>query len=138
MTPEERLIADFRNTRLSIGPHPMRLYRKRMRSGKVRTAAQLQGLRDGMTVSVAGAVITRQRPGTAKGFLFLTLEDETGVSNIIVTPGMFSRNRAAIIGEQFLLIDGVLQNQDGVIHVRAGRIRPLEVDLTAADSHDFH
>jgi error-prone DNA polymerase len=138
MTPEERLIADFRNTKLSIGPHPMRLYRKKMRHGRVRTAAQLAGLRDGMTVSVAGAVITRQRPGTAKGFLFLTLEDETGVSNIIVTPGMFQRNRATIVGEQFLLIDGVLQNQDGVIHVRAGRIRPLVVDLTAAESHDFH
>ena len=138
MSPEERLIADFRNTRLTIGPHPMRLYRKQMRAGRVRTAAELRRLRDGMVVRVAGAVITRQRPSTAKGFLFLSLEDETGIANIILTPDFFQRHRATIVTEQFLLIDGILQHQEGVIHVRAGRIQPLHTTLTTADSHDFH
>ncbi len=138
MTEAERLIADFENTRLSIGPHPMRLVRERMRAARVRTAVELRGLRNGVTVRVAGAVITRQRPGTAKGFLFISLEDETGVANVIVTPPVFERNRATIVDSSFLMVDGVLQNQEGVIHVRAGRIKPLSFDLAAADSHDFH
>jgi error-prone DNA polymerase len=138
MNPAQRLVADFENTGLSIGPHPMRLYRERLDRLEARTAAALHELRNGLIVRVAGAVITRQRPGTAKGFLFISLEDETGVANIIVTPDMFARNRTVIVSEQFLLIDGVLQNQEGVIHVRAGRIAGLNTGLSAAESHDFH
>ena len=138
MTPEERLIADFRNTHLSIGPHPIRFHREQLRKMRVKAARELQGLRDGYTVRVAGGVICRQRPGTAKGFLFLTLEDETGIANVIVTPDQFERNRTTIVKSPFLLITGVLQNQQGIIHVRAGRIEELKLDLAAAESHDFH
>ncbi len=138
MNAAQRLVADFESTGLSIGPHPMRLFRDRLRDYGAKTAAGLRGLRNGMVVRVAGAVITRQRPGTAKGFLFISLEDETGVANVIVTPDMFARNRGVIVSEQFLLIDGVLQNQEGVIHVRAGRIQALNTGLAAAESHDFH
>ncbi len=138
MNAEQRLIADFVHTGLSIGPHPMRLYRNQMKARRVRTAAELAGLRHGMTVRVAGAVITRQRPGTAKGFVFLSLEDETGVANVIIEPDFFARHRAVIVENAFLLVDGVLQNQDGVIHVRAGRVEPLRFNARAADAHDFH
>jgi len=95
-------------------------------------------LRDGSFVRVAGWVIVRQRPGTAKGFMFLTLEDETGVSNIIVTPQLFDRYRLALVDHPFLLIEGALQNQDNVISVKAKHIQPLSFNVTAAPSHDFH
>ena len=94
--------------------------------------------RQGRRVRVAGMVITRQRPGTAKGFVFLTLEDETGVANVIVRPDLYARDRLVIIEEPFLLVDGVLQNQEGVTSVRAETVqclRGLDVDF---DSHDFY
>jgi error-prone DNA polymerase len=89
-------------------------------------------------VRVAGWVIVRQRPGTAKGFVFLTLEDETGVSNIIVTPQLFDRYRRELVNHPFLLIEGSLQNQDNVVSVKASRIEPLPFQVVAAPSHDFH
>src|SRR5213078_3361420 len=101
-------------------------------------AIDLQQLRDGSAVKVGGWVIVRQRPGTAKGFVFLTMEDETGVSNVIVTPNVYDHSRSVLVDEPLLLIDGVLQNQDGVIHVKAGRIQPLSYAMTAGGSHDFH
>ena len=93
--------------------------------------------RDGRRVRVAGAVITRQRPGTAKGFVFLTLEDETGIANIIVRPDLFSSERAVLVAAPFLLIDGVLQIQDGVTSVKAERVQPLPGTTPAVESHDF-
>ncbi len=89
-------------------------------------------------VRIAGCVIARQRPGTAKGFVFLSLEDETGIANVILTPDVFEHDRIVVTRNRFLRIDGLLQNQDGVIHVKAQRIVPL--DITSADirSHDFH
>jgi error-prone DNA polymerase len=101
-------------------------------------AVDLRTARQGRRVRVAGTVITRQRPGTAKGFVFLTLEDETGIANIIVRPDLFARDRLLIVEEPFLIIDGVLQNQDGVTSVRAEaveRMRGLDVDV---DAHDFY
>jgi error-prone DNA polymerase len=88
-------------------------------------------------VRVAGSVIVRQRPGTAKGFVFLSMEDETGVMNAIVTPDLFDRYRMVLLGHSYLLIDGVLQNLDNVISVKARRIQPLPAG-PAAESHDFH
>jgi error-prone DNA polymerase len=89
-------------------------------------------------VRVGGWVIVRQRPGTAKGFVFLTLEDETGVSNIIITPQLFDKNRLVLVDHPFLLIDGMLQNQDNVVSVKARRVQPLSFKVAAAPSHDFH
>ena len=137
MNAAERLYADFRNTGLTIGAHPMRFHRQRMNQLRVTPASQVKRLRDGCLVRVAGAVICRQRPGTAKGFLFLSLEDETGISNAIVQPDLFESARVTLVSEPYLLIEGVLQNQQGVVSVKAGRVEPLEIDAAGVESHDF-
>jgi error-prone DNA polymerase len=100
-------------------------------------AIDLRGARQGRRVRVAGMVITRQRPGTAKGFVFLTLEDETGVSNVIVRPDLFDRERPTLVGESFLLVEGVLQHQDGVLSVRAERVQGLGGGASV-DAHNFY
>jgi error-prone DNA polymerase len=83
-------------------------------------------------------VIARQRPGTAKGFVFLSLEDETGIANVILAPDTFEQNRVTVTRNRFLLIEGILQNQDGVIHVKAQQIKPLNISNVEISSHDFH
>jgi error-prone DNA polymerase len=138
MTNEERLVADFRGTGMTIGPHPMSYHRERMNKLGVRRAIELASLPTGRKVRTAGGVIARQRPGTAKGFVFLSLEDETGVSNAIVTPDLFQQNRLLLSTEQFLLIEGILQNQDGVISVKAFNVSPLNITRAQTVSHDFH
>jgi error-prone DNA polymerase len=138
MTHEERLVADFRGTGMTIGPHPMSYHREHMNQLGVRRAIELSQLPSGLKVRTAGGVIARQRPGTAKGFVFLSLEDETGVSNAIVTPALFQQNRLLLSTEQFLLIDGILQNQDGVISVKALSVSPLNITRAQTVSHDFH
>jgi error-prone DNA polymerase len=138
MNNEERLVADFRGTGMTVGPHPMSYHRARMEKLGVRRAIELSQLPSGRKVRIAGGVIARQRPGTAKGFVFLSLEDETGVSNAIVTPDLFQQNRLLLSTEQFLLIEGILQNQDGVISVKAARVLPLKITHAQTVSHDFH
>ena len=138
MTHEERLNADFSGTGLTIGRHPMAYRREEMNVLGVTPAHKLPRMRDGNFVRVAGCVIVRQRPGTAKGFVFLSMEDETGVINVIVTPATFDRYKFALLGSSFLLIDGTLQNLDNVISVKAGRIEGLSARVAAAASHDFH
>ncbi len=138
MTHEERLNADFSGTGFTIGRHPMAYRREEMNALGVTPASGLPQMRDGNFVRVAGCVIVRQRPGTAKGFVFLSMEDETGVINVIVTPAMFDRYKFALLGSSFLLIDGTLQNLDNVISVKAGRIEGLSAHTAAAVSHDFH
>jgi error-prone DNA polymerase len=138
MTPEERLLADFRGTGLTVGLHPMAHHRATLKRQGVRSAIELRALPDGTPVRIAGSVIARQRPGTAKGFVFLSIEDETGIANAIITPQLFTRNRVVVVNQQFLLIDGKLQNQDNVISVKAHSIQPLTLTRAAAPSHDFH
>jgi error-prone DNA polymerase len=138
MTPRERVIADYAGTGLTIGPHPMALRRQELAQRGVLRAADLPRGRDGRRVRVAGAVITRQRPGTAKGFVFLTLEDETGIANVIVRPDLFSAERTTVVGEPFLLVEGTLQIQDGVTSVKADRLFGLPGTGPAAGSHDFY
>ena len=138
MTDEERLVADFRGTGMTVGPHPMAYHRERMEQMGVLRAQELGNLPSGRKVRIAGGVIARQRPGTAKGFVFLSLEDETGVSNAIVTPDLFQQNRLLLATERFLIIDGTLQNQDGVISVKATRVEPLHITRAETSSHDFH
>jgi error-prone DNA polymerase len=135
MSVRERLTADFRGTGLTVGRHPM-AHRRAELTGVYR-AAELKSLPNGRYVRVAGCVIVRQRPGTAKGFVFLSLEDETGIANIIVEPELFERRRLALTTESFLIVEGVLQNQDGVVSVKAGGVKPLPVGA-APESHDFH
>jgi error-prone DNA polymerase len=105
---------------------------------KVTPSGELKKMRNGMWVKVAGWVIVRQRPGTAKGFVFLSMEDETGIANVIVTPQLFETNRLALVNFPFLLIEGVLQHQDNVVSVKARRIQPLEMKVESPGSHDFH
>jgi error-prone DNA polymerase len=138
MTSEERLVADFHGTGLTVGPHPMAYYRDEMNSRGILRAIDLSSIRNGTYVRVAGAVIARQRPGTAKGFVFLSLEDETGISNAIITPDIFQQHRFTIIEGKFLLIEGRLQNIDNVISVKADRVEVLPVSDAAVVSHDFH
>jgi len=138
MAAAECLAADYEGTGLSLGPHPMRFERARMRRLGVARATDLAGMGHGGSVRVAGAVIVRQRPGTAKGFMFLNLEDETGLVNVIVRPALFGRYRLLLVQEPFLLVEGTLQHQDGVISVRADRLWPLRLALTSLPSHDFH
>jgi error-prone DNA polymerase len=137
MNTEERLWADYQGTGLTIGKHPMAYRREEMRARGVIRAADLAGIRDGRVVRIAGSVVVRQRPGTAKGFVFLSMEDETGIMNAIVAPDTFDRYKFQVLGEPFLFIEGVLQNQDGVVSVKAGRIEGLRAGA-AAGSHDFH
>jgi error-prone DNA polymerase len=138
MSSEERLVADYAGTHLTIGPHPMAMRRSELATRGVLRAIDLSRARNGRRIRVAGSVITRQRPGTAKGFVFLTLEDETGIANIIVRPDLFDRERFKILEEPFLLVDGVLQNQDGVTSVKAERLHGLGGARIEVDSHDFH
>ena len=138
MTTEERLIADFHGTGMTVGPHPMHYHRAKMRSEGIRSAIELRHLPDGMHVRIAGSVIARQRPGTAKGFVFLSMEDETGIANDIITPQLFQQNRTVIVHHQFLLIEGKLQNRQNVISVKAESIRALLVTAAETNSHDFH
>ncbi len=138
MTLPERMDADFRGTGLTIGKHPVAYHRSELNKLGAQRATDISKLRNGTPVRVGGWVIVRQRPGTAKGFVFLTLEDETGVSNIIITPQLFDKNRLVLVDHPFLLIDGILQNQDNVVSVKARRVQPLSFKVAAAPSHDFH
>jgi error-prone DNA polymerase len=137
MTSSERLRADYDGTSLTIGPHPMAFCRGELAVRGVQRATDLPLGRSGRRVRVAGAVITRQRPGTAKGFVFLTLEDETGIANVIVRPDLFSDARTVIVNAPYLLVEGILQIQDGVTSVKAERMHPLAADAPEPQSHDF-
>jgi error-prone DNA polymerase len=137
MSPPERLMADYAGTSLTIGPHPMALRRAEFALRGVLRSVDLPLGRHGRRVRVAGAVITRQRPGTAKGFVFLTLEDETGIANVIVRPDLFTEYRRTIIGSPYLLVEGVLQIQEGVTSVKAERVLSLTDTGPEPQSHDF-
>jgi error-prone DNA polymerase len=138
MNVEERLIADYAGTGLTTGKHPMHYRRRELRRRRILSAEELRACRDGEFVRTAGCVIARQRPGTAKGFIFLSMEDETGIANVIVTPDLYDRDRLLVTRSKFLLVEGSLQNQDGVIHVKALRLKSLSDQALEMHSHDFH
>src|SRR5205085_6512005 len=136
MSMPERIKADYTAMNLTTGPHPMKLLRAQLPD--IWRASDLRSARHGSTVQIAGNVICRQRPGTAKGFVFVSLEDETGVSNAIVTPDLFEQMRLLITEEPFLLIEGQVQNTDNVVLIKAEKIRPLAHEqLIGSESHDF-
>ena len=138
MTLNERLNADLRGTGITIGRHPMAHQRPWLDTLKVTPSGELKKMRNGIWVKVAGWVIVRQRPGTAKGFVFLSMEDETGIANVIVTPQLFEKNRIVLVDYPFLLIEGALQHQDSVVSVKARRVEPLQIKVESTGSHDFH
>lgn len=137
MTDNERLVADYEGAGLTVGRHPMAHYRERLRHLLLARSDQLGALRNGSRVRVAGAVIARQRPGTAKGAMFISLEDEAGISNIVVYPDLFERQRDVLTRNGFLLVHGMIQSTDGVVHVRAFQVEVLSGG-PALESHDFH
>ena len=133
----ERIVADYRGSGVTIGAHPMALRRADLRLRGVLRSDELPHTRGGRRVRVAGAVITRQRPGTAKGMVFLTLEDEGGLANVIIRPDVFDRQRPLILRAPFLVVEGVLQQQEGVTSVRAERVMGFAGDQPSVPSHDF-
>jgi error-prone DNA polymerase len=138
MSLVERVAADYAGTGLTIGPHPMALVRAALATRGIARAADLARGRHGRRVRVAGAVLVRQRPGTAKGFVFLSIEDETGIANAIITPDVFAANKRVIVDEPYVIVEGVLQNQDGAVSVKADRIDALRHEGPAVKAHDFH
>jgi error-prone DNA polymerase len=137
MTTDECLVQDYAGAGVTLGPHPLALRRGELEQRGVVRARELPGLENGRRVRVAGSVIVRQRPGTAKGFVFLSLEDETGIANVIVTPQLFARQRFVLVAQPYLLVEGLLQMQDGVTSIRASRVYPLTGFGSAVPSHDF-
>jgi error-prone DNA polymerase len=138
MTIDERLAADFQGTGVTVGPHPMAYHRRTLSKMGIVCARDLQKFPDGRKTRIAGCVIARQRPGTAKGFVFLSLEDETGISNAIVTPTVYEQYRRLVTYGKFLLLEGKLQNQENVVSVKVETVRSLEVSEVDVRSHDFH
>ena len=138
MTTDERLAADFAGTGLTTGPHPMAYHREALRREGILSADDLLRCGNNRPVRIAGCVVARQRPGTAKGFVFLSLEDETGIANVILTPDVFERDRIVVTRSRSLLIAGHVQNQEGVVHVKAQRIEPLDITTADIRSYDFH
>jgi len=138
MDTEERIVADYRGTGLTTGPHPMFYRRAEMRGLNIKSAAELRAMAHGRKATVAGAVITRQRPGTAKGLIFLTLEDETGNANVIVMPDVYEKYQWAVLEPRFVRVSGIVQNQDGIVHLRAEQIASLVISAAEVSSHDFH
>ncbi len=139
MTLDERLVADHAGTGMTIGKHPMAYRRAEMDKLRVIPAAALAAIPNGRIVRVAGNIIVRQRPGTAKGVTFLSIEDETGISNVVVLPHLFEDQRAAILSHSWVMVEGRMQNVDSVIHILADQVtalaNPLEI---GTHSHDFH
>ncbi len=138
MNTEERLVADFHGTGMTVGPHPMAYRREELRKVGISSAAELRRIRHGRSAVVAGCVITRQRPGTAKGLIFITLEDETGNANVIVMPDLYSKDPMVVLRERFIKVRGKVQNVDGIVHLMAEKVMPLEVTSAETWSHDFH
>ncbi len=133
----ERMDADFDGTGITTGPHPMALVRHELPG--IWRAGELAGARSGSLVEIAGLVICRQRPGTAKGYVFVSLEDETGVSNAILSPELFERRRLCVTQESFLLIRGVVQNTNGAVLIKARAVDALKTrEAGTPRSHDFH
>ena len=138
MRDDERMVADYAGTGVTVGRHPMAYRREMLRAEGVFSADALQRQIDGVFVRAAGMVIARQRPGTAMGFIFLSMEDETGIANVIVNPDLYERERLTVTRAKFILAEGTLQNQDGVIHVKATALRTLTDRALEVRSHDFY
>ena len=137
MSATEETMADYMAMELTTGKHLIEHFRPRLRNEGVLTAEQLKHAPNGSRVTTAGAVIVRQRPGTAKGFVFLTLEDETGLSQAIASPPVFAEYRSTILSSSGLIVEGIVQNREGQASMRAESFRPLEGVLEVY-SHDFH
>lgn len=135
----EHIVEDYRHLHLSLKAHPVSFLRDQLNSRKVTPNDDLHRARPGRTVQVAGLVLVRQRPGTASGVIFMTLEDETGVANIVVWPRSFEQFRPQVLGARLTLVRGELQSESGVIHVIADHIEDLTplLDELSSDTTPF-
>ena len=124
MALSEHVVNDYQTIRLSLKAHPMRFLRAHYAAQKFVTADQLKSIKNGKRLSIAGLVLIRQRPGSAKGVVFITLEDETGVANLVIWPDVFGRQRKIVMGARLMAVHGIVQRDedDGVIHVVARRL----------------
>ena len=134
----ERLQADYHGTHLTTGPHPLELIRKSISEKGAIPVTQLSSLENFQRVRVAGSIIARQRPSTAKGFVFLSLEDETGISNIVINPRVFKKNKDTLINHPFLLIEGILQKDNNIVSILADCFWVVNIAESNVFSHDFH
>jgi error-prone DNA polymerase len=137
MTAREETAADYQGANLTVGPHVMAYWRDALRARGIVTTTALESMAADASVRTAGCVIVRQRPGTAKGFVFLTLEDEVGMAQAIVEPRLFQRYRAVIVGSSALVVEGTLQRFEGTLSVKARQFWSLD-QLVTTPSHDFH
>jgi error-prone DNA polymerase len=139
MADVEETLADYAHTGLTVGPHPVRYLRPHLARAGIVPAADLERLPDGRRVRTAGSVVVRQRPGTASGLLFMTLEDETGMSQAIVTADLLRAHRTLLVSRPGLIVEGILQKRDGALSVKAERFWPLAglEALAEVPSHDF-
>jgi error-prone DNA polymerase len=142
MTDLETTVADYNIMGLSTGQHPMVYFRSWAEKNKIYACAQLAAAENGRMLTVAGSVICRQRPHTAKGFVFITLEDETGTANIIIRPQTFDDYKQVILTQNFIAISGRLQLEEGVVNLIANSVHALprlamqeEIPITSRDFH---
>lgn len=138
MSALEETLADYRNSGMTTGPHLLAHLRAELDRRRVLPLSALPGRGDGSRVTTAGLIIVRQRPGAAKGFCFLTLEDETGTGNAVITPSDFQRLRAIVHSSSVVVVKGKLEQRDGVTHVRVEQMEPISVPGPTPASHDFH
>jgi error-prone DNA polymerase len=140
LTPLEETSFDFWGTGLTTGTQPIAHFRSELDARGAIAAERLAAMPNHLVCKVGGMVITRQRPGTAKGFVFLTLEDETGLINVIVNPAVYERNRRVIRSASALLIEGTLQKEQGCLDMLAKRFWTLDTRGTTDGIHarNFH
>jgi error-prone DNA polymerase len=138
MSDHERLVADYHGTGVTVGRHPMSYRRAMLNKIGALRAADLANAPNGKRVRFAGCVIVRQRPGTARGLIFMSVEDETGIANVIIMPDIYDANRLTVIGARFILVEGVLQNVDNVVHLRAETIEQLPDQAVETSAHSYH
>jgi error-prone DNA polymerase len=136
----QEVMADYRQLALSTGRHPLALLRPQLRAARIHTGLELRGLADGSSVHACGLITHLQRPGTASGVVFLSLEDETGIVNVILWPQVYEAQRELALGASLLVVSGTLQNREGVVHVVARRLHDRSRWLAglARRSRDFH
>jgi error-prone DNA polymerase len=139
MPLSEHVVSDYQTVRLSLKAHPMHFLRDHYAARSFITADQLKSVRDGRRVLLAGVILTRQRPGSAKGVCFITLEDETGVANLIVWPDVFDKERRIVMGARLMVVHGIIQRDEDIIHLVARKLedgtpmlRHLSDDLMTA------
>jgi error-prone DNA polymerase len=122
MPLSEHVVNDYRTLRLSLKAHPMSFLRDRVMASRISSCAGLRSLRDGSRVSVAGVVLVRQRPGSAQGVVFMTIEDETGVANSVIWPKVLERMHKVVMGARLVVVHGRIQRHEDIIHVVAARL----------------